>query len=225
MQSIYASVEQKCEEFGLAFTPLEVITDDNYKLSLFHIYDKEKRDSTKGPIMFQHGSGGTGEGWIRNQNVQRLAALGHDIYLGNARGTKYSMGHEDYDYTVKEDEQYYWDFSYQNLADDVLANMRKMSSHSGDKKGWYFGSSQGTASMQVALAEYEEELHNYLHRAILLAPCVYLTLGPDTDEVDTSKESMESIGWMRELGVYATNGPNWEQDVETICANRPDRDC
>ena len=62
--------------------------------------------------MFQHGSGGTGEGWIRNQNVQRLAALGHDIYLGNARGTKYSMGHEDYDYTVKEDEQYYWDFSY-----------------------------------------------------------------------------------------------------------------
>ena len=124
--------------------------------------------------------------WLRNDNVKKLAEMGHDIYLGNARGTEYSMGHELYDYNEKSTEKYYWDFSYQNLADDVLANLREMHKHSGSK-GWYFGSSQGTASMQVALAKYEDELADYLHRAILMAPCVYLTLGPDTDEIDTSE--------------------------------------
>jgi len=58
-----------------------------------------------------------------------------------------------------------------------------------------------------------------------MAPCYYLTLGEDTDEVDISEESMNSVGWMRKLGVYATNGANWEQDIETICANRPASDC
>ena len=30
--------------------------------------------------------------------------MGYDIYLGNARGTKYSMGHEIYDWTEKSTE-------------------------------------------------------------------------------------------------------------------------
>ena len=119
------------------------------------------------------------------------------------------------------DEAEYWDFSYQNLADDVVANLKEMHSNAGAGKGWYFGSSQGTASMQVALSKYEDELSNYIHRAILMAPCVYLNLGPDTDEIDISEQSMNSIGWERELGVYAYNGPNWDRDVEVICEARP----
>lgn len=66
--------------------------------------------------------------------------MGYDIYLGNARGTKYSMGHEIYDWTEKSTEQFYWDFSYETLAKDVLASLEVMNSHSGSK-GWYFGSS------------------------------------------------------------------------------------
>ena len=97
-----------------------------------------------------------------------------------------------------------------------------MYNNSGTGKGYYFGHSQGTASIQVALSKYESELSQYLNRVVLMAPCAYLTLGEDTDEIDISQESMESIGWERELGVYSTNGPNWERDLEIICENRPD---
>ena len=79
--------------------------------------------------------------------------------------------------------------------------------------------------MQVALTRYESELSQYIHRAILMAPCIYLNLGPDTDEIDVSEESMNEIGWLRDLGVYAYNGPNWENDLQTICDNRSEQEC
>ena len=100
-----------------------------------------------------------------------MTTLGHDVYLGNSRGNEYSQSHVTLDPAV--DEAEYWDFSYENLADDVMANLKEMYSTAGDVKGWYFGYSQGTRSMQVALANYEEELSGYIHRAILMAPCVY----------------------------------------------------
>ena len=45
------------------------------------------------------------------------------------------------------DEAEYWDFSFENLADDVVANLKEMNERSGNVKGWYIGSSQGTQSM------------------------------------------------------------------------------
>ena len=67
-----------------------MITEDRYILTMFHAYNEQHRDPSKGPIMFQHGAGGNGSMWLRNDNVKKLAEMGHDIYLGNARGTEYS---------------------------------------------------------------------------------------------------------------------------------------
>lgn len=41
---------------------------------------------------------------------------------------------------------------------DVLANTKAMYDDAGTGKGWYYGYSQGTIQMLVALTRYESEL-------------------------------------------------------------------
>ena len=68
--------------------------------------------------------------------------------------------------------------------------------------------------MQVALTKYEDELSQYINRVILLAPCQILGYG---NEIDLSEDSMNVVGEYTSIGVYAWYGPNWDQDVDTLC--------
>ena len=54
-----------------------------------------------------------------------------------------------------------------------------------------------------------------------MAPCGYLTLGTESDIPDLSEKSMNLVGWLKDIGVYAINGPNWERDLQTICTKKP----
>ena len=100
----------------------------------------------------------------------------------------------------------YWDFSFENMADDVVASIKGAFDDNGNK-GWYFGYSQGTLSAMIALTQYESEMAGYIYRAIFLAPCG--APYTDDDEVDLSEEAMSEVGFYRDLGVMAINGPNW----------------
>lgn len=146
-----------------------------------------------------------------------LANEGHDIYLGNTRGNKYSSRHEYLDPAV--DEDLYWDFSYYEMGNDLLAALGKMHDDTG-KKGWYIGSSQGTSTMQSALSQYDAQLGEYIHRAILLAPCVYVEIELESETDDLTEENVNMIGWEEDLGIYVYGGPNWERDLEIICRER-----
>lgn len=84
---------------------LTVVTADRYELTLFHVWNQSQRDElgAQGPILFQHGGGqdavgfllmGGGTEWNPgNAAPIQFADLGYDIYLGNNRGTEYSLGH------------------------------------------------------------------------------------------------------------------------------------
>lgn len=98
--------------------------------------------------------------------------MGHDVYIGNNRGTEYSRTHTTYN--AETDQAEYWDFSFDDYSADVLAYIIAMHSSAESGKGWYFGYSMGTIQMLVALTKYEQELSPYLNKAILLAPCSIL---------------------------------------------------
>ena len=49
--------------------------------------------------------------------------------------------------------------------------MKAAYTNSGNTKGHYYGYSLGTSQMMVALTKYEQEMKNYLDKAILMAPC------------------------------------------------------
>ena len=67
----------------------------------------------------------------------QLTDLGYDLYLGNNRGTEYSLGHE-WIASPGQNPQVYWNFSYEEFALDVLANTEAMYKSAG-ARGWYFG--------------------------------------------------------------------------------------
>lgn len=74
--------------------------------------------------------------------------------------------------------------------------------------------------MLVALTKFEQELSSYLNRVILLAPCMIgLT---DETEPDLSWGNMSQVNFLRkDLGIYAINGPTWEDDLALICTANP----
>ena len=50
---------------------------------------------------------------------------------------------------------------------------------------------------------------------VAMAPCVL----PVSDTKTFPNTYADSVGAFRDLGVYAINGPNWEEDLTRICAN------
>ena len=55
---------------------------------------------------------------------------GHNVYLGNNRGAEYSQRHESLD--MIDDSEEYFDYSVQQLSDDVFANIKAMYENSGN---------------------------------------------------------------------------------------------
>ena len=137
---------------------ITVTTSDSYMLSLYHIYFEETLDASLGPVLFQHADGMDASLYVEaasNPMIQ-MVELGHHIYVGNNRGTQYSQGH--ISLNPETDQAEYWDFTWYNMAEDVLANVEAMYNDAGTGKGWYFGYSQGAKQMIVALTKYETEL-------------------------------------------------------------------
>ena len=54
-----------------------------------------------------------------------------------------------------------------------------------------------------------------------MAPCVL----PADRQTSTDNEFAKGVGAYRDLGVYAVNGPNWDRDLQTICANLSQTAC
>ena len=62
---------------------------------------------------------------------------------------------------------------------------------------------------------------NHVSTFIALAPCVL----PNTLVPDHNVPFAEGVGNYRSLGVYAVSGPNWAQDLQTICDNTSKAAC
>lgn len=82
-------------------------TEDGYKLQLFRI--KSPNFKAGSPVVFlQHGLVDSADCWIMNYaNVApafQLVRAGFDVWLGNDRGSKYSMGHT----TLSTKDEKYW---------------------------------------------------------------------------------------------------------------------
>ena len=211
---------------------IKTTTSDEYILTIFHVWNEEKKNELgpKGPVFFQHGRGGDGTSFLDTGGLTawsagpapmiQIADLGHDVYLGSNRGTEYSNGHNSIA-TPADDPEAYWDYDLDGLALDVLANTRAMTENAGNGKGWYIGYSQGTIQAIVALSKYESELENYLERAILLAPC----FGVSGDELAKRLYADYFVNEMKKLDIYATNSSTWEADVVKICAESTEDLC
>lgn len=117
-----------------------------------------------------------------------------------------------------EDQEEYWDFTYEDFFKDHLAELEVMYNDAGgETKGIYYGYSEGTITMLAALSRQEDDYLQYLMKVVLLAPCaIPQALRTLPGMLDDSLSEPE--WYFREtLGVQALSGPTYTEDLERIC--------
>jgi len=101
-----------------------------------------------------------------------LARAGYDVWLGNQRGTKYSMGHKSLN--PKKDKAY-WEFSFTEMGDyDAPAQVDYVRSATGIDKVTYIGHSQGTSQMFYGIQDRQDFWKERINLFTALAPVTRL---------------------------------------------------
>ena len=102
----------------------------------------------------------------------QLVRAGYDVWLGNQRGTKYSLEHTSLNY--KRDKAY-WEFSFTEMGEyDAPAQIDYVRNTTGIDKVTYMGHSQGTSQMFYAVSAHQEFWKERLNLWIALAPVTKL---------------------------------------------------
>ena len=133
------------KSLGYKLEEYKVITDDYYKLSLWHFVPKFPLDPSK--IVYLQ-PGFMCVAWVFLQNGKEslpflLMEKGYDVWIGHNRGTIHSLGHLTKD--SQEPNSDYWDFNLDDYAlTDLPANLEAVKKYTGAKKLSYIGHSQGT---------------------------------------------------------------------------------
>lgn len=133
------------ESFGHKLEEHQVTTEDGYILTLWHLAPNSSVDKNK-VVYFQHGF--TCTAWVFFQMEENslpflLLDQGYDVWLGNSRGTIFSLDHISKDYKKANGD--YWDFSMdENVIYDLPASMEYVRQTTGASKINYIGHSQGT---------------------------------------------------------------------------------
>ncbi|PZC72687.1 hypothetical protein B5X24_HaOG200585 [Helicoverpa armigera] len=154
-----------------------VPTDDGYVLTVFRIPPKKQvRDVQKRPVVFlMHGILGSADDWLLMGPEKSLAFMlsdaGYDVWLGNARGNKYSRRHLTR-YPVMAD---YWQFSNDEIAlHDLPAMIDFALETTKQEKLFYIGHAQGTTAF-FALTATRPEYNDKIIMMYALSPMVYMT--------------------------------------------------
>lgn len=165
-------------KFGYKVAEHVVLTEDGYLLVL-HKLERAvpvsgRALSEKRVIYFHHGLMTCSELWVcgsdKNKNLPFLLAdLGHEVWLGNNRGNKYSRKHLRLSSSLKE----FWNFSLDEFAlyDIPDTIMYLHGYYAGTKRITYVGFSQGCSQLFASLS-LKPHLNQYLDLFIALSPAI-----------------------------------------------------
>ncbi|KAH8419419.1 hypothetical protein KR222_011290, partial [Zaprionus bogoriensis] len=162
------TVDKLIAKYGYQAEVHHVTTEDGYILTLHRI-----RNQGAQPFLLQHGLVDSSAGYVvMGPNVSLgylLADHNYDVWLGNARGNRYSRNHT----TLDPDESKFWDFSWHEIGMyDLPAMIDHILKATGYKKLQYAGHSQGCTAFFVMCSmrpAYNEKVISMQ----AMAPAVY----------------------------------------------------
>ena len=91
----YPEFEELIRAHGYTWEPYKLTTQDGYHLVMFRITGKEGVEAStalRKPVILGHGKYMDSTSWFKNKGVPlplQLYEAGFDVWLSNARGTKY----------------------------------------------------------------------------------------------------------------------------------------
>jgi pimeloyl-ACP methyl ester carboxylesterase len=163
--------------YGYPSAAYSTITEDGYILKLFRIQAKNTQFTAGKKVAFlQHGLLDSADDWVINDENKALgkflANAGYDVWLGNSRGNKYSRANK----FMSPETKQFWNFSFQEMARDVVANIDFILNFTNQPKLYYFGHSQGTSQMFAGLSDAptSDFINQRVYKFFALAPVVYL---------------------------------------------------
>lgn len=123
----------------------------------FQSKNKLMRSATSEPVFLQHGLLSGSACWVlnsgKNSAAFALADEGYDVWLGNARGNKYSRKHT----KLSPDQKEFWGFSWDEMAKfDIPAVIDYILNTTKHKQLSYVGHSMGTTMFYAAMSENPE---------------------------------------------------------------------
>ncbi|KAF9151429.1 cholesterol esterase [Linnemannia schmuckeri] len=147
--------------------------EEDFEADLDQKHGKKTKagDYIKPVVLLYHGFMMCSEVWLCNLDEERnlafvLAEAGYDVWLGNARGNKYSLKHM----FLKPHEKKFWEFSMDELAlFDVPDTVDYILNRTGAPSLVYIGFSQGTAQAFASLS-INPDLNDKISLFIALAP-------------------------------------------------------
>lgn len=170
-QDAYLNIQELTSKYGYPFEEHNVTTDDGYILTLHRI--PCKKNCVGEAIFLMHGLIDTSDTWIlQGPNKSPgyiLADKGYDIWLGNARGNKYSLSHEHLQPTESE----FWQFTWEEIGYyDLTAMIDYTLNKTCNSQLYYIGHSQGTTSFLV-MNSMRPEYNEKIKMMFALAPVAF----------------------------------------------------
>lgn len=166
-----------------------VTTADGYILNMFRIpqgKNEEKmsrfKESTKPPVILQHGLLDSSFTWINNYEDQSLgyilADAGFDVWFGNNRGNRYGRNHTTLD--PDDGTAAFWSFSWDEMASqDLPAMIHYVLDATGAASLGWVGHSEGTIQMFAAASDtaHSAQVADAISKVnlfVALAPVAYV---------------------------------------------------
>eukprot|EP00826_Nyctotherus_ovalis_P034902 TRINITY_DN2948_c0_g1_i12.p1 TRINITY_DN2948_c0_g1~~TRINITY_DN2948_c0_g1_i12.p1 ORF type:complete len:404 (+),score=67.93 TRINITY_DN2948_c0_g1_i12:173-1384(+) len=171
------SVSEYIRSYGYPFEEHHATTQDGYILTLWRIPCRNSTNDKCIPVYLQHGLLDTAFSFLYQSIEENLPIKlyneGYDIWLGNVRGSRYSLGHTHLDSGNQHGP--YWYFSYDEMAKyDLPAMLAYVKSITRAPKVKYICHSQGCALITALGALDPEFLGSMVNTTVALAPAVYL---------------------------------------------------
>lgn len=164
-------------KFGYKGESYRLRTTDGYLLTMQRIFPNKIEQVKKPPCLIMHGIFSLSLQFLQLQNDSLafvLANSGYDVFLANARGTKYSS-HASYPRNSSQ----FWNFSHHEIGSyDLPAMIDTVLEITRYEKLFYIASSQGAAISMVLLST-KPEYNQKIIQAHYLGPAIFLGGAPN----------------------------------------------
>lgn len=166
------------QSYGYECETHKVVTQDGYILTVHRVLAKHVLKSKFPPVLLQHGmfqTSGTFVGSGNSSLAFYLADNGFDVWLGNARGNRYSLEHE----KMTSDDPKFWDHSFHEIGYyDFPAMIDYILALTNFKQISLIGFSEGGGAIAILLST-RPEYNQKVNQAHLMAPGVFMKHFPN----------------------------------------------